>query len=86
MSEKLPPEVETLTRERDEARAHISAGIVSLCVCENAASPRPDCPCVTCTVARAEAREREALTREMVARAERDEAQAKLAALTEPPK
>ena len=75
MSEKLPPEVETLTRERDEARAHIAAGIVSLCICENAASPRPDCPCVTCTV-----------TREMVARAERDEARAKLAALTEPPK
>lgn len=42
-----------------------AAAIVALCVCENAATPRPDCACVTCTVKRAEA-ENEAL------RAERD--------------
>jgi hypothetical protein len=36
-----------------------SEGVVALCVCLNSENPAPDCPCVVCTVRRAEARIRE---------------------------
>jgi hypothetical protein len=42
-----------LERELAEVNAKISTGIVNYCVCNNAASPVPDCKCVTCTVKRA---------------------------------
>lgn len=46
---RLRKRVEELERQRVE-------GVVALCVCENAATPRPGCDCVTCTVKRADQR------------------------------